>query len=88
MRIRSAAIAVVTIVIGIGAVTGLVKTKLSAQNSDGPPTRTAAKVAEPLTGWRSDSDLAEHLKAISSRAGGTVGVAVIHVEGERPDSLR
>lgn len=87
MRKKSLAVAVVTVVIVMVAVAGLVKTKFSAQNSDGPSTKSAAEVTGPLTRERFESDLTERLRAISSRANGAVGVAVIHVETGRTVSI-
>ena len=80
MRMKSSVVLVIVVVVAGIVVASVLKSKHSAQNSDGPTPKTAAKIAEP---WRPESfsaDLAERLRVISSRAGGTVGVAVIHVE--------
>lgn len=83
MRMKSSVVAVIAVVMVGVAVGSFVKSKLSAQNSDGRPPKTAAKVAEPGSPESFDAKLTERLRALSSRAGGTVGVAVIHVETGR-----
>ena len=79
MRMRSSAAIIAVVIVGV-AVTSFVKSKLSAQNSDGRRPQTAARIAGPISPEVLAADLTERLRVISSRAGGAVGVAVIHVE--------
>jgi beta-lactamase class A len=83
MRMRPTVAAVIAVVIVVFGVASFVKNQLSAQNSDSRASKTAAGIAEPLSPERSYAELAERLKALSSQAGGTVGLAIIHVETGR-----
>jgi beta-lactamase class A len=87
MRNRSSIIAAIVVATVVLAVASFINNKLSAKNSDGPSAGTAVKAAEPPTALGIDSDLAARLRAIASRAGGTVGVSVIHVETGRAVSI-
>jgi len=84
MKYSIVVIAAVTVVV---AVASFVKSKLSAQNSAELTPQTSARVADPQSPDVFDAKLTERLKVISSRAGGTVGVAVIHVETGRTVAL-
>lgn len=75
-------VGLVVVVAGVVAAS-LVKSKLSAQNSDGRSLTSSADVTEPKSVEALDAQLAERLRVITNRAGGTVGVAVIHVETGR-----
>lgn len=87
MRIRFRVVAVIGVVIVVFAVASFLKSQLSAQNSDANRSEIAPNIAEPDGVERLDAELAERLKALSSRAGGTVGVAIIHVETGRTVTL-
>jgi len=87
MRMKSPVVVVIVVVVAGIVVASLLKSKLSAQNSDGPTPKTAAKVAGPQSPDGFDAELAKRLRVLSSRAGGTVGVAVIHVETGRVVSI-
>src|SRR5438445_1313784 len=87
MRMKSLVVVVIVVVVTGIVVATLLKSKLSAQKSDERTTKTAAKIAEPRSPEGVNTDLAERLRAISSRAGGTVGVTVIHVETGRVVSI-
>jgi beta-lactamase class A len=87
MRMKSSVVLVIIVVLAGIVVATLLKNKHSTQNSDGRTPKTAAKIAEPRSPESFSADLAERLRLISSRAGGTVGVAVIHVETGRVVSI-
>lgn len=82
MRIKSTVVAIVVVVVAV-SIASLLKSKLSAQNSAGRTSKKAARVAAPPGPEDFDAKLAERLRAVSSRAGGTIGVVVIHVETGR-----
>ena len=91
MRTRNAVVAVVVIVVIIGAVTAsLLRIGLFAQSPEGRAAgatserpASAANTAEPQRRENASAELAERLGALCERAGGDVGVAVIHVETGR-----
>jgi len=87
MRMKSSVV-VVIIVVATGIVVGsLLKNKLSAQKSAERTPGTAAKIAESGGLESFAADLGQRLRVISSPAGGTVGVAIIHVETGRVISI-
>ena len=83
---KSSVVVIIVVVTGI-VVVSLLKSKLSAQKSEERTPQTAAKITEPQSPERFDADLAQRLRVISSRAGGTVGVTVIHIETGRAVSI-
>ena len=87
MRIKSSVVVVSVVVVTGIVVASLLKLKLSAQKSEERTPQTAAKLADSRGPEGLDADLAQRLRVISSRAGGTVGVAVIHVETGRLVSI-
>jgi beta-lactamase class A len=88
MRTRSSIVAVIAGGAIVFAVASFMKNRLSAQDSYRLPARTTEKAAKSLTSEdQFDADLSDRLRAISSRAGGQVGVAVIHVETGRAVSV-
>ena len=87
MRMKSLVVVVIVVVVTGIVVATLLKSKLSRQKSDERTPKTAAKIAEPTGPEGFNTDLAERLRVISSRAGGTIGVSVIHVETGRVVSI-
>src|SRR5688572_18395292 len=86
MRMKST-VALMGVAIGVLAIAGFLKNQPSAQKSDDRRSETTPTIAAGDNGERFDAELAGRLKALSSRAGGTVGVAIIHVETERTVTL-
>lgn len=86
MLTKSSIFAVVGVLIVIVAVVSCTKSKLAAQTDSHSP-QTTAKATGPPGRESFDVELAERLRAISSRAGGMIGVAVIHVETGRTVSI-
>src|SRR5881397_1408328 len=87
MRMKSSVVVVIIVVVTGIVVASLLKTRLSAQKSEARSPKTAAKIAESRGPEGFEADLAQRLRVISSRAAGTVGVAVIHVETGRVVSI-
>jgi beta-lactamase class A len=85
IKVRPLTQVVLTVLIGFAAVS-CVKSKLSAQTYGRSP-QTIANVAGPLSGEGFDGELTERLRVLSSRAGGAIGVAVVHVETGRVVSI-
>jgi len=83
---KSTVVAVAGVVIVVLAITSFLRSQPSVQNSDSRPPE-AARVAEPDSNEPFDAELAVRIKALSKRAGGTVGVAIIHVETGRSVTL-
>ncbi len=87
MRMKFPVVVVIVVVVVGVVVASLLRSKLSAQNFDGPTPKSATRATGPRNPEGLNADLAERLRVISSRAGGTVGVAVIHVETGRVVSI-
>src|SRR6267143_1774134 len=87
MRMKSSVAVVIFGVVTAIVVASVLKSRLSAQKSEGQTPQTVAKMSDPRGSGGFDADLAQRLRVISSRAGGTVGVAVIHVETGRLISI-
>ena len=89
MHRRTKVIAFIAVVAVAGAIAGLVGRGLFARAYDTPAgagsanPAPAANTAQTQRVERADAELAARLRAISERAGGSVGVAVMHVESGR-----
>jgi beta-lactamase class A len=80
MRMRMSVAAVSAVAMVVIASVSCTKSKLSAQNHDARSPQIAARVIGPPGVDSSVAGLSERLRALASQAGGTVGIAVIHVE--------
>lgn len=78
MRMSAATVSAVAMVV-IAAVS-CTKSKLSAQNHDARSPRSVAQKTGPQGVENSAAELSERLKALANQAGGTVGIAVLHIE--------
>ncbi|HVQ39612.1 MAG TPA: class A beta-lactamase [Pyrinomonadaceae bacterium] len=83
---RSSIIAFFTVAIMVAAAAAFINTKRSAPSFAGSSVGQTGQTA-PRTKAEIDSLLTERLRTLSSRAGGIVGVAVIHVETGRAISI-
>lgn len=86
MPIRSSVIAFITVVIMVAAAAAFINSKRSAQNSGGSPVEQTGQAAAQ-TKEEIDYQLTQRLRMVSSRAGGIVAVAIIHVETGRAVSI-
>jgi len=79
---KSTVVAIAGVVTVVLAIASFLKSQPSAQNSDSRPPE-AVRVVEPDNNEPFDAELAGRIRALSNGAGGTVGVAIIHVETGR-----
>jgi beta-lactamase class A len=94
MRIKATLFTFSPIVVALAVVAGLFWAKLPAQSPDinsspegaNPPLTASSAQSQSANGF--DTELSERLKAICDRAGGEVGVAVIHVETARSIAIQ
>jgi beta-lactamase class A len=80
MRMKPLVALLAAILVLASAVVTCTRSKLSAQNHGGRSQQTAARAIGPAGAESSVAKLSERLRALASQAGGTVGIAVIHVE--------
>ncbi len=94
MRIRASLFAITPVVIAVAVAAGLFWDKLPAKSPgidagpEAPNPSLTATAAKPQSANGFGPELSERLKTICDRAGGEVGVAVIHVETARGVAIR
>src|SRR6266480_3515458 len=77
-RMRLEIVGLISVLIVCVASVSCARQKLVAQDREERP-QTVARAARSASAESFEAELAERLRVISSRAGGTAGVAVIHV---------